>query len=191
MLGARRVFAVGLVVLGLVVAACGGGGGSKSSGGVNTSTWSSDVCTAVKSWQSDVQKGGQDVQAAVQPGTAPDEGRRVLVQFLQQAVQVTDRMLGQLKAAGSPDVSRGSEIATDLRNGLGQARTALQDAESTAEKLPVDDRAKFAAAATQLGTSISQAFDAIGKTFDGLNKKYNGPPELDKAFNSQAACKGL
>ena len=39
--------------------------------------------------------------------------------------------------------------------------------------------------------SISQAFDAIGKTFDGLNKKYNGPPELDRAFNAESACKGL
>src|SRR5437588_5604360 len=183
MLGARRVLAVGVGGPGLVAAACGGG---SSSGGVKTSTWSRDVCTAVKSWQSDLQKGSQDVQTAVQPGTTPADGRRVLVQFLQQAVQVTDRMLDQLKNAGSPAVSRGSEIATDLRNGLAQARTALQDAERTAETLPVDDRVKFGHEATQLGTSISQAFDAIGKTFDSLDKKYKGPPELDRAFNAES-----
>jgi hypothetical protein len=191
MLGTRRVLAVGVVLLGLVGAACGGGGGGGNAGGVKTSTWTRDVCTAVSSWQSELQKGAQDVQAAVQPGAAPVEGRRVLVDYLQRAVQVTDRMLAQLKDAGAPDVKRGGEIATDLRNGLAQARAALQDAQRTAETLPIDDRVKFGTAATELGTSISKAFDSIGKTFDGLNKKYNGPPELDRAFNSESACKSL
>ena len=83
------------------------------------------------------------------------------------------------------------ELIANMLEDRGYRVSTVPAGGSMRDFLPVDDRVKFGHEATQLGTSISQAFDAIGKTFDSLDKKYKGPPELDRAFNAESACKGL
>jgi hypothetical protein len=180
----RRLRFVALaLVIPIVLAACGGGGGSGSK--VSADAYASTVCTHVKTWLDQIKQRVGDLQAAVSPGTSPTKGKDLLRSYLDGVISDTDDMINAIKDAGTPDVPNGDQLSSTLLSGLERARGTFDDARGQVDSLPTSSRSAFAHAAQQLGSSINSKVGGIEQSFQGLHS-----PELDKAFNKVAACKG-
>lgn len=198
----RRSPLVALVlVLALAFAACGGDdeetpestastpateSSSPAAGTVSAEEYVSTLCTEMQNWLTKLQEGQAEVQATVQPGAPPEEGQAALATFFDGAVTATEELVTAIQGAGSPDVSGGEEIASELVAKFEEAQTALSDARAQVDSLPVDDRQAFAQAATKLGTTIQTQLQAIGTALSSLSQ-----PELDAAAAEDPACMQL
>jgi HPt (histidine-containing phosphotransfer) domain-containing protein len=189
----RTLVAVSLVVAALL-AGCGGGdgGGGGGDGGVPPKQWASDVCGALGTWLSDLQSRETQIESDLENADSSDLGsiKRILVDFLDDAVTETDEMIDDVEAAGTPDVDRGDELQQDFVNGISKARTAFQDAKTTAEDLSTDDQQAFTEGAQKIEDQLDAESEAIEDTFNRLDEKYD-VPDLDKAFDEEPACEDV
>lgn len=179
-----------LVALAAIVAAlvAGSSGAAPARQSTDAKAWAGQVCTSLKAWESSIGKRSNALSHVKQ--TNLRAVRDAFVTFLQGVVADTDTLVAKTKAAGSPDVSHGSDVAGALQTGLKQLRRYFAGDLARARSLPTHDAKKLGAAVTALGTAIDKQATAIGKTFDGLDKKYHSA-ELDKAMKSVPACRGI
>jgi hypothetical protein len=178
-----RLAAVALGVL-LLVSGCGGNGEPE---GREPGEWVADVCGAVTSWVDGVQEESTALGETAQDAEDLEQARDQFVDFFDQVIDRTDRMLAEIDEAGTPAVEEGEAIAEDLRSTLAPIQDAFEDARAEAEELPTDDPAAFQAGATQIGESVQEEAQAIGRAFDELERQYD-VPELDEAFEDEEAC---
>lgn len=184
-----RLFAALALVFVAILAGCGGGGddGGNGGDGAPPRQWATDVCGALSTWLEDLQSRQTQVTSDLEGVTDLNEVRGVLVDFLDDAVSETDTMIGEVEAAGTPDVDRGTELQQDFVTGIGQAKTAFEEAKTTAEELPTDDQAEFAQGTSEIEEQLNTQSQAIEEAFDELDREYD-VPELDEAFDEEPAC---
>jgi hypothetical protein len=188
----KLLAATGLVVL-AILAGCGGGngdggGGDAGDGGVPPKQWASDVCGALGAWLTDLQGREGQIQSELEGVTDLGEIKTILVDFLDDAVNETEAMIDEVEAAGTPDVDRGEELRRDFVMGIGQARTAFQNAKNTADNLSTDDQQSFTEGAQKIEDQLDADSEAIQDTFNTLDTKYD-VPELDEAFDDDPECR--
>ena len=145
------------------------------------------VCGAVGSWLTGINELGAQLGTDVQGIADLDEGRDLLVTFMEDVVGLTDDMLGSVEDAGAPDIERGDELAADLLAALEPVKATFEDAVVEAQNLPTDDPATFSAAATELGNSITGSQGEFQAQFDALQQEYDSP-EINVAFETVPAC---
>jgi hypothetical protein len=184
-----RLFAALALVFVAILAGCGGGNGDggDGDGGAPPRQWATDVCGALSTWLEDLQDRQTQVTSDLEGVTDLTEVRGVLVDFLDDAVTETDTMIGEVEAAGTPDVDMGAELQQDFVDGIGQAKTAFEEAKTTAEELPTDNQAEFAQGTSDIEQQLNTQSQAIEDAFDELDQKYD-VPELDEAFDEEPAC---
>ncbi len=145
------------------------------------------MCGAVGSWLTGINDLGTQLSTDVQGIADLEEGRDLLVTFMQDVVGLTDDMLGSVEGAGAPDVERGDELAADLLAALQPVKTTFEDAVVEAQNLPTDDPETFSAAATELGNAITGSQGEFQAEFDALQQEYDSP-EINEAFETVPAC---
>lgn len=188
-----RVLAALALVFVAILAGCGGGGDDGDSGGgggdgnAAPRQWATDVCGSLSTWLEELQSRQTEVEADLEGVTDLGEIRGVLVEFLDDAVAETDTMIDGVEAAGTPDVDRGAELRQDFVDGVGQAKTAFEEAKTTAEDLPTDDQAAFAEGTSEIEEQLNTQSQAIEDAFDELDRKYD-VPDLDEAFDEEPQC---
>ena len=170
-----------------LVTACGddddgGGGGGET---VAVGDYAADICNAFLGWRDAIQERQQDLQEGLSPGISPQEGQEALAGFLGDAVRASDDLVTEVDDAGTPDTENGEEAAQALQGAAQEARDELDEARADVEDLPTDDRQAFAAAADQLGDGVKNALGTVGDGLEDIDA-----PELDKAFDEEAACQG-
>ena len=101
--------------------------------------WAGAVCGAVGSWLTGINELGAQLGTDVQGIADLDEGRDLLVTFMEDVVGLTDDMLGSVEDAGAPDIERGDELAADLLAALEPVKATFEDAVVEAQNLPTDD----------------------------------------------------
>jgi predicted lipid-binding transport protein (Tim44 family) len=175
----NRVAAV-LIAVSVLLGACGGGGG----GTVSAPQFVKVACTDLGNWIKAIQKRSQNVQQAA-PQT-PDEGKKVISAFFDGVIADTDKLIDQLKAAGTPDVKNGDKISSTVISALEHARDALASSKAKVENLPTDNPQAFAKAAQQMGQSVQSAFQKAGQLGSSLTS-----PELEAAAKKEPACQSL
>jgi hypothetical protein len=183
------------ILIPLVLAGCGddgggnGGGDGSGDGSGNTvsaSDYASTVCTSVQTWLTALQESATAVGSDVVAAGSPEEAQTVLAEYLDGVIADTDALIASVEDAGIPDVEGGEAVAGEILGAFEQARTVFEDARAQVDELPIDDPAAFAAATSELGTSIQTASVGIGQSISGLEQE-----ELSQAFTDEPACSAL
>src|SRR5579875_2488138 len=108
--GVRRTsVGVACLVCALAFSACG-----SSEKKTAPAAYVSQVCTSIGGLLRTVQSGAATLAGASGKLRSPAEGKAALSQLLGSAVSAADQAVAGLKAAGTPDVSGGKEIAKRL-----------------------------------------------------------------------------
>lgn len=182
----RRVSAGVLAVVAFLAVSCGDDDG----GGVEAQTWANDVCTALDGWIKSVQETTINLQSEViSAGSSvdPEAAKTKLIGYLDDAKADTAAMVDAVEAAGTPDVDRGEEVATELVEVLSGIEEIFDDAKAKAVTLDTSDPGSFATNVTAIGEEAEKAFDQIGDAFGDIGTS----DELEQAFDEAEACKTL
>jgi hypothetical protein len=160
------------------------------SGNDEVDAWAGAVCGSVGTWLTGINEKGTQLGTDVQGVASLEDGRELIVTFMEDVVVLTDGMLGSVEAAGAPDVERGAELAADLLTALESVKSTFEGAVVEAQNLPTDDPDTFSAAATELGNSITSSQGDFQAQFDALQQEYDSP-ELNAAFATVPECAQL
>jgi len=159
-------------------------------GDVPIETWAGGVCGAVNTWLAGINANGTKLNQDVQGISDLGAGRDLLVKFMQDAVALTDTMIGSVRAAGAPAVANGKQLSADLVDALSPVKQTFEGAVTKAQQLPTGDPEAFSQAATELGNEITNSQGSFTASFDALQRKYNDP-KLNNAFKTVPACAKL
>jgi hypothetical protein len=167
-----------------LIALLAGCGGSSGGGKVSAASYVKSICNAVAPFEKDVtqRSNALDLSNLTNAG----QGKQALQGFLSAIVADTDKAVSSLKAAGTPNVSNGSQISQALVKAFGALKTTLQQAASRANSLPTTSAAAFKTAAQSLGASVQSSMSSIGSSLNGLKSA-----ELEQAATKEPACKSL
>jgi hypothetical protein len=131
----------------------------------------------------------RNLKRTVRESRSADEARRAWVQFLDFAVGRTNGLLADIAGAGQPAVAKGDQLARELRGPIATLGRALKQARMKAMRLP-DDPAGFSRGQREIAATILDGTRKLNRQGKVVNDKY-GTKELDRAFESQPACKPL
>ena len=173
-----------LILTCAMTAALAGCGGSSGSSGVSASAYVKSICAAVGPFEKDVQARSSALNLSSLSNAS--QGKTALQGFLTAVVADTDKAISQLKAAGTPDVTNGSKIASTLVQAFSALKGALAQAASRAQSLPTTSPAAFKTAAQALGTAVQTSMSSIGSSLNGLKSA-----DLEKAAAHDPTCKSL
>lgn len=166
----------------LAVAGCGSG----KPKGVTAAAYTRSICTAVTPFENDVVR--RSAALDVSPVSNPVQGKKALQSFLTAVSGDTDRALGELKAAGSPNVPNGKQISAAIVRAFTQLQGAMGRAVTQANALPTNSPKSFQAASQSLGANVRVSMNNIGTNLQSSTVK---SPELEKAAARQPACMAL
>ena len=178
----------------MVFAACGGddgGGEEDGGGGLETSSeevpvedYVADFCGAMVDWQGSIQELSTDFRDNVFASEIPPEDKKEeLGNYLEGLHGITEDFIGEVEAAGTPDVDGGAEVAEQFLSGFRQLTTAIEDVQGQVDELPTDSDETFTTAGQALVGQIQTSFQSIG---DGLTNIESAP--IDEAFTQEEAC---
>jgi hypothetical protein len=171
-------------------AACGGdddGGGGDT---VEKGAWVADLCTAIGGWTDELVALGTGIGETLGEDATPEEGRDALVGLFDDAITATDDMLDAVEEAGAPDVEDGEALAADLLDILTKTKDILEEGRESAADLPTGNPEAFREAATEVGSSVEESFNALGEGFEKLDERYDGI-NLESDFEDEPACAAL
>jgi hypothetical protein len=143
------------------------------------------VCTAISGYLGNIKSRENQIQAS-SPPSAPAQGKQLLQGFTSGMLSDTDRALSQLKSAGVPNVSNGSQISSAIVRVFTQVRTALVQAQSQANQLPISNATAFKSAVSQYVSTFQQSLSNLASGLSGLRS-----PDLIKAAGQTQACQAL
>lgn len=190
MQGNRRIArrALRSAVGGIVVVALATSAAGPAAAQVVPGEWAASVCTGLADWSS----GLANLSDSFKPpaNAKPRNVRTLLVEFLGGAVDVSDTLVDDLRAAGYPDVENGKAVARVFTNGVTEARRVFAKAQRDARKLPTSSAARFKAEARRIERAINRGGDEVKGAFDAAERRYP-VPALDRAFKDEPACQDL
>jgi hypothetical protein len=169
------------------LAACGGSSSkSSTSPTVTPAAYVHSVCQAVGPFETDVVKRSSALNLSTI--SSPSQGKSALQGFLSAIATDTKQALSKLKAAGTPNVKNGKQIAGAISNAFAQLDTTMSAAVGQAQALPTNSPAAFKSAAQKLGTTVRTSMSSIGTNLQSSTLK---SPELEQAASKDTACKSL
>jgi hypothetical protein len=172
----------------LALAACGGSSSNTNSTTsiVSPAAYVHSVCKAVGPFETDVVKRSSALNLS--NISSPAQGKTALQGFLTAISTDTKQALTQLKAAGTPNVKNGKQIASAISSAFAQLGTTMSSALQQAKSLPTNSAAQFKSGAQKLGSSVRSSMGKIGTNLQSGTLK---SPELEKAAAKDSACKSL
>lgn len=166
--------------------AAGCGGSSEPKGTQAPADWSADVCGAVRSWVSDLNARSRVLNRTIRGVGSFEEARDRLKEYLDETIDRTDTMLGDVREAGRPDVEGGAAVASEFQTTLAELRPALEEARAETEQLP-EDLTGFRAGIKDLSDSVAAAEANVGADLARIATDAKHP-ELAKAFAAEPSC---
>jgi hypothetical protein len=156
---------------------------------VDAHKWATTVCGQISSWEKALERRSKRFTSSL-GGKDLAQLKSAFVGFLDDAVGLSDTMIGRVDAAGTPDVPRGAAIQGALRGGLATLRRIFAKARADAARLPATSAKRLGLGMETIGRTIERQASSLGTTFDKLDKRYPSK-ELDRAWNQSAACRSL
>jgi hypothetical protein len=187
----RRFVTALILALGLLAACANGDGGADGGGGDGAQTVSAEsyvrsICTSMQSFLTEVQDKSTDFTTNLDPTASLEEQKAGVVAFLDDIIASTAALIGQLEAAGVPDVDAGETVVAAMKDSFDQARAVLEQAKTQVQDLASDDPQAFAEELSAIGTSIQESLGEIGSSLDALDT-----PELSAAAEGEEACQAV
>jgi len=165
------------------LAAC---GGSKSSSTVSASAYAKSLCSAIGPFETHLRNRLGSLHLSANP--SPAQGKAALERFYAGAAADSDSAVSQLRAAGTPDVPKGKEIASTILGAFEQVQTAMHKAQTQAGSLPTGSVSSFRAGAATLSTTLAGSMSNIDQKLQASTLK---SPQLVKAATREPACRAL
>jgi hypothetical protein len=160
-----------------------GCGGSDSSSAEN---WASDVCSAIGTWKTSVE---QITTNATNALTQPGATRKDAEAAIDDGVQATRDLVGELKALGPPNTSGRDEARSEVNAFVAQAQTTIDDVQAALADLPNDATlAQLIAGLSGLATSLQKTI-ATGQQLVKALSEASG--DLKQGFEKADSCKDL
>jgi hypothetical protein len=176
------------------LAACGGGSGSGSDAPeaktVAVDAYASSVCSALSHWLDNLQNASAVFANATNSETDLTKVRSTFVTFFGGAIDETDRMVEEVRAAGRPDLAEGDLVRAAMLRELATFKPILVEAQGRARTLPVERPAKFTKLAQTLGAGFRIETTKVETLFDVLAQRFK-TPELAQAAAADANCRTL
>ena len=183
------------VAVGVLIAALASGtafaaqGSSVAAGSVSPSTWSGNVCAALGSYKSDAAKLEKSFEAAIKNPKSLTEVRTKFTKFLNDNVTRADKLVAQLKKAGTPKAPSGAQFASAISAGFVQLRDGFKALVPSAQSVPTSSVSAFESAFNMLQTQLNTLETQNQSTFQQADQFSSAP--LNTAFQKQKACKAL
>lgn len=159
--------------------------GGAGSGRVTAEAWASSVCGATADWIDEIETLNAGLQEHLDASSL-EALRDSTVDYFDDLLASTDRMIDRVDAAGVPDVEGGAQVAGHVRSGLATARRALRDARERAAALATDDPETFSGELRQIGEEVATSLSDVGASMARFRS-----PELDAASEDVPECQQL
>jgi hypothetical protein len=176
----RRSFAAACAVaIAFGLAACGG----SSSSGPTPAAYVKSICQAIGPFvRTETQRSSALNRSNIK---SPADRKKALQDFLNAIAADSDKAVGKLKAAGTPNVKNGKQVSTAIVGAFTQLKAALQQAANQAGNLPTTSAAAFQSGAKSLGSAVQSSMSGLGGSLSNLG------PELEAAAKKEPACTSL
>jgi predicted small secreted protein len=160
----------------MMVAGCGG------SSEVKPSAYVRSVCQTLSSWRNTIQGAGVALQSSGAATATRSVAKEDYQRFVSELVAATRRATDELKAAGTPSVPRGQQIAQRLSGGFDQATRGLALASVRVKSIQTDSASHFQLGASAVSGEIRSALEQIARASPGQS------PELRSAAAKEPSC---
>lgn len=176
----------------LLLAACGGDSDNGAAADTTTGdrveprTWAETVCGSARQWLDDSQARMAELQQTEPPAT-PEEARDLTVDLIGDMADRGEQMMGEIEAAGTPDVDRGDEAQEAFVTFMQEVVDAVDAARDELEAMEPQNRRQFAQEVQAIMTRMQERIDAV----DEERLDETSDPELDRAIEDVADCEAV
>jgi hypothetical protein len=173
---ARLVLTTAIALL--LIAGCGGST-------VAPSAYVKSVCTALGSWKNTIQSAAVALESSGASTAQRSVAKQDYQRFVASLVTATRHAAGSLRAAGTPSVSHGKEVAARLTDAFDRAAQGLEKASSDIKGIRTDSAGDFQLGFKAVSAEIRSALESIARVSPGQNQ------ELRSAAAKEPACRVL
>jgi hypothetical protein len=170
--------ATGLLVAVVLCAGCGSSDSSK----VSAAAYVKTVCSAISPLEHDVVTRTEALSAATAANAV--QAKKTLEGFLAAVGQDADQAVSRISGAGTPDISNGKAVASDIVKAFTQLRDAMHAAGKKASSLPTSSPSAYKTAAQALNANVRASLNNIDAS--GLSN-----PAIEQAAAKEPVCKSL
>ena len=175
-----------MLLVAVSASGCGGSSAKKTTAKTTPESYVGQVCTSIGEWLRAVESGSAQIGEELHPGSTPVHAKQALQTLIRNSVADSERVVAGLQAAGTPNVSGGQQIASQLVSSFQQATDDLRSVEAQVNALPTNDPSAFLTAAKRVGGSVQSSLANIGSGLSTLRSS-----ELQRAATQSPACKNL
>lgn len=167
------------------------GSGGAGGGAVPADEYAEGVCTSIGTWYDEIETSSRDlVEGASDTTNDPATGKQLVVDFLDDAIGLTDDLTSDLEGLGYPDTETGQDTAEELVTGIGDVNELFSEARADSEALPVDDEEALVTGLQDIGASLQESATAVGANLEAVLSSVDDP-ELAQAFEASPTCAEL
>jgi hypothetical protein len=164
----------------VAIAGCGG-----SSSGVSPASYVKSLCIALGAWKNEIQSAGLALQSSGAATASPAVAKQDYQRFVSALLSATQHATSTLRSAGTPAVTRGTQIAVGLTSAFDRAGTELSRANTQAGAIPTRNASVFQIGAAAVTTQIKAALQGIATVTPGQSA------QLRTAAGKSPACQAL
>jgi ABC-type transporter Mla subunit MlaD len=176
-----RTGALIALVLTFVIAGCGGDGGSPTA-----EAWADDVCTNIASWRTEIQTIVSNATAAV---TKAGASRDDVENAVDDGVDATKTLIGDLRSSVPPDTPDGAEAKADLDAFVDELSATKDEVETTLASVP--DSAGLTQVVTKLAGLAASLNQLIAGGTQVVTTLTEVGGDIKDAFENADACQEL
>ncbi len=173
----RKASAALVLAAALALAGCG-----SSSPTVSAASWVRSFCGVATSLRNGIRSAGTKLPTQI---TSTQQAKAEVIGFVGAVAKATASAESQLKAAGTPKVPNGGQIAGAAVSSLTKSNGILAQAASEAAKLPTSSKQTFATATNHVVALLRQS--RAGLTTLGSQNS----PQLNAAAAKDPTCQAL
>jgi hypothetical protein len=173
----RAALAAALIAV-LMIAGC-------ASSAVKPRAYVKSVCAALDNWKNTIQSAGVALESSGAATASRPVAKEDYERFLASLVTATRRATTALRAAGTPSVAHGRQIARRLTGAFDRARRGLERASTQAGAIRTDTATAFQLGASAVSAQIKSALEQIARVSPGQSQ------ELRSAAGKERACRSL
>jgi hypothetical protein len=154
---------------------------------VSADRWTRSVCQDIGTWlkaRGNTETAAVEALGGLQSGALkPKAAKARLDRAIGQGAEATDRLVKDVKSAGTPQMNNGKQVASAYVQTLGDYAKAYKDTRTTLTRAKTRDSAQFVATAQQVNGTLVGDLNAVG--VDPV-EELRAVPEL--AAGITAAC---
>jgi hypothetical protein len=185
----RTVAATGICTLALTLTVGTASAAPSIPAAASPTSWSSNVCQALNSFQGDIKTLDQNFTKATKTSKSLANIKTRYLAFLQSNVNRTAQLIKALNKAGVPAAPTGAQFAAAIRAGYVDLHDGFNSLVTDAKALPTDTLANFQAAFAVVQTKIQALETRNQAAFSGANQFES--QVINDAFAKLAPCKKL